>query len=39
MHSGKAIIACVFDELQGHSSAGCNEAVCDLVKYLKGNAM
>ena len=30
-----AIIIATFNELKGHTSAGCNTNVSELVKYLK----
>lgn len=32
--AGKCIIAGTFDELKGHSSAGCNEVIVEMAKYL-----
>jgi len=32
--AGKCIIVATFDELKGHSSAGCNEVVVEMAKYL-----
>ena len=33
--SNTAIVVATFNELQGHTSAGCNNNVTELVKYLK----
>ena len=33
--SNTAIVIATFDELKGHTSAGCNTNVTELVKYLK----
>ncbi len=33
--SNTAIIVGTFNELQGHSSSGCNLNVSELAKYLK----
>lgn len=32
--AGKCIIVGTFDELKGHSSAGCNEVIVEMAKYL-----
>lgn len=34
MVSNVAIVLAVFDEKKGHTSAGCNTAVADLIKFL-----
>jgi hypothetical protein len=32
--AGKCIVVGSFDELKGHSSAGCNEVIVEMAKYL-----
>lgn len=32
--AGKCILVGTFDELKGHSSAGCNEVIVEMAKYL-----
>ncbi len=34
-----AIILAIFEEKSGHSAAGCNIVVADLVKFLKERNM
>lgn len=32
--AGKCIIVATFDEIKGHSSAGCNDVIQEMAKYL-----
>jgi len=34
-----AIILAIYEEKDGHTSAGCNGTVADLVKFLKSKNM
>jgi hypothetical protein len=39
MVTNSAIILAIFDEKAGHTSPGCNQAVAELVKFLKDKNM